>query len=417
MPAPEAGFTPVEACRICGSDALFEVLDLGRQPLANALLHPGSPPPATFPLAVVGCGRCAVVQLAGNIDPRALFDDYLYFSSFSSSMVGAMRRLAEETVARLGLGAGDLVVDIASNDGYLLRRYRDLGVDVLGVEPAANVARAAEASGVPTRAEYFTALLARRLHEEGLAPKVVHANNVIAHVPDVHDFVEGIRILLPEDGILVVETPYLLDLLDRCLFDTIYHEHVFYYPLGALQRLFGMHGLSVVGCERIEVHGGSLRVTAVKTAAGSPVAAGAAVESFLAREAERDLTSPQGFRSFAGDVAARGAGVRERLASVRAGGRSLGGYGAAAKATVLLNYAGIDAGTVEYVVDKNPAKVGLVLPGAGIPVVSLEHLRERPTDVLAVFVWNILDEIRSQLSWYVEGGGELVVPFGAEHWS
>lgn len=411
MLAPEPGFTPIEACRICGSGELFEVLDLGRQPLANALLPPESPPPATFPLMVVGCGDCAVVQLAGNIDPHALFDDYLYFSSFSSSMVDAMRRLAETTVARVGLGAGDLVVEIASNDGYLLRQYQALGVEVLGVEPAANVARVAEASGVPTRAEYFTASFARELRDEGLAPKVVHANNVVAHVPDVHDFVEGIRILLPEDGILVVETPYLLDLLDRCLFDTIYHEHVFYYPLGALARLFGMHGLTVVGCERIEVHGGSLRVTAAKTATSE--AGAAAVDAFLAREAERDLTSALGFRRFSADVAARGADVRERLGSLRASGRSVGGYGAAAKATVLLNYAGIDAGTVKYVVDKNPAKVGLLVPGTGIPVVSLDHLREQPTDVLAVFVWNILGEIRSQLSWYVDGGGELVVPFGA----
>jgi SAM-dependent methyltransferase len=407
VPTPDPGFEPLRGCRICSSPDLFDILDLGRQPLANALVPPGAPPPASFPLAVVGCRVCGVMQLSGSVDPREMFDDYLYFSSFSASMVEAMGRLAAGVVARRQLGPSDLVVEIASNDGYLLGRYRDLGVRVLGIEPAANVARVARDAGVPTRAEYFTTGTASRLVAEGLVPNVIHANNVLAHVPDIHEFVEGLRILLPEDGVVIVETPYLLDLLDRALFDTIYHEHVFYYSLGALAELFGRHGMAIEDCEHLDVHGGSVRVTLAHDRAVAPSRRAA---DALQREAGRDLRSPGSFSLFAERVAAARGEIVTTLGGVKADGRTLGGYGAAAKATVLLNFAGVDATTIEYVVDLNPAKNGLLIPGTGIPVVSLDRLRTEPTDVVAVLAWNLFEEIRPQLQWYVDAGGELIVP-------
>ena len=400
-------FTPVSACRICGSQGLFPVVDLGRQPLANSLLVPGSPPAPTYPLAVVGCPACTVVQLSGTVDPRAMFDDYLYLSSYSTSMVEAMRRLAVETTRRYELGPDDLVVEVASNDGYLLRHYVELGVRALGIEPAANVADVAKAAGIETVVAYFTPEVATDLRSQGLRPRVMHANNVLAHVPDIHAFVEAIHLLLAEGGVAIIETPYLVDLIDAYTFETIYHEHVFYYSLTALVELFGAHGMVVEAYQPLQVHGGSLRVTVRNDAAAVP---SGHVAAALAAETYRDLRSERAYREFAADVDASRAEVVGQLARITGSGRSLAGYGAAAKATVLLNFAGIDATTISYVVDKNPAKQGRIIPGTGIPVMSLEHLRAAPPDVLAVLIWNLAAEVREQMEWFTADGGELVVP-------
>jgi hypothetical protein len=382
-------------------------LDLGRQPLANNLTAPGRPEPATYPLSVIGCSGCGVMQLSGSVDPREMFDDYLYFSSYSTSMVGAMRVLAAETVDRFGLGPRDLVMEIASNDGYLLGRYHNLGVRVLGIEPAANVARVAQEAGIDTRVDYFTSELASEMRQAGWVPRVIHANNVLAHVPDIHNLVEGIGILLDDDGAAIIETPYLIDLLDKGLFETIYHEHVFYYSLGALQQLFTKHGMSIYDCEHLEVHGGSLRVTVRKGFGIAPTPR--AVKAFET-EASRALQSESAFSGFVAEVSQERVEVAEQLHRIRASGKSLAGYGAAAKATVLLNFARIDARTIDYVVDKNPSKQGRTIPGTGIAVAPVERLQEDPPDVVAVLVWNLADEVRSQLQWYTEAGGELIVP-------
>jgi 2-polyprenyl-3-methyl-5-hydroxy-6-metoxy-1,4-benzoquinol methylase len=402
----ESDFVLARACRICGSD-LFPILDMGRQPLANALVSFPSDSVAYFPLAVVGCAGCGVMQLSGTVDPHLMFDDYLYFSSYSESMVSAMGQLARSTVARFGLGPGDLVMEIASNDGYLLRHYLQMGIPVLGVEPAANVARVAQAAGIETRVEYFTSELAAQLAGEGHRPRVIHANNVLAHVPQIHDLVEAMAVVLADDGVVIVETPSLIDLIDRALFETIYHEHVFYYSLSALTYLFREHGLSIQDCERLDVHGGSLRVTARK---GVGIRATSRAEAALAAEASRSLQSSAAYGRFVTEVLEQRAEVIDQFAQVRASGRELAGYGAAAKATVLLNFTGIDHGTIDYVVDRNPAKQSRIIPGTGIPVRSPEHLREHRPDVLAVLVWNLADEVRSQLRWFTDSGGELIVP-------
>ena len=401
------GFRPIARCRVCEGSALFPVLDLGSQPLANAFVAPTDPPPPHFPLAALGCAGCGTVQLSGTVDPHLMFDNYLYFSSYSSSMVTAMAELARQTAARRDLRKGDLVVEVASNDGYLLRHYEEMGMRTLGVEPAANVAAVAIDEGIDTRVAYFTADYARELRSEGLAPKVIHANNVIAHVPAIHDFVEGLRVLLADDGVVVLETPSLVDLLDQLLFDTIYHEHVFYWSLGALAELFGRHGLVLEECEHVARHGGSLRATWRHRR--GPGDEGSGSSPLLAESALR-LTSPASYASFAADTARSGEALRTAFTSIRAAGRSLAGYGAAAKATVLLNYAGIGSDVLDFVVDLNPAKQGRVVPGVGVPIVSLEVLKERRPDVLAVFTWNIAAEVRAQLQWYATGGGELLDP-------
>jgi hypothetical protein len=403
----DSDVTAVHACRICGSKELFSILNLGRQPLANSLLTSLEPPPAAFPLAVVGCSGCGVMQLSVTVEPRLMFDDYLYFSSYSDSMVVAMRTLAAATVRELGLSRDDLVMEIASNDGYLLRHYLELGVPVLGVEPAANVARAAEALGIETRVDYFTSELASELREGGYRPRVIHANNVLAHVPEIHDLVEGMAICLADAGVVILETPYLVDLIDRALFETIYHEHVFYYSLSALEHLFGEHGMFIQDCEHLAVHGGSLRVTFRK---GSQVTPTTRAAKAISTEASRFLRSESTYARFVSEVSKERSEVIDQLRRVKGSGRSLAGYGAAAKATVLLNFTGIDGRTIDYVVDRNPAKQGRFIPGVSIPVLPVEHLRERVPDVLAVLVWNLASEVRAQLSWFTEGGGELIVP-------
>ncbi len=236
---------------------------------------------------------------------------------------------------------------------------------------------------------------------------MIHANNVLAHVPDVHDLVEGMAVCLDDDGVVILETPYLVDLIDRALFETIYHEHVFYYSLGALGHLFAEHGMCIQDCEHLEVHGGSLRVTLRKGSKTNPTAR---VAEAIGKEASRCLRSESSYARFASEVWRERAEVIERLTAVKDSGRSLAGYGAAAKATVLLNFTGIDARTIDYVVDKNPAKQGRFIPGVSIPVLAVEHLREATPDVLAVLVWNLADEVRSQLSWFTGAGGELIVP-------
>jgi hypothetical protein len=400
-------FKTVRVCRICGAPDLFPVLDLGQQPLANALVAPGNPPPPSFPLSTVGCPECGVLQLSGTVDPRAMFDDYLYLSSYSTSMVHAMRHLAAETVSTLKLGPEDLVVEIASNDGYLLRHYRDLGIRVLGIEPAANVALIASRAGIETLSDYFTPEVASDLRSKGLRPRVIHANNVLAHVPDVHAFVDAIHILLAADGAAIIETPYLVDLIDNCSFDTIYHEHVFYYSLSSLVRLFAQHDMVIEHCSHLDVHGGSLRI---KVRNGPSVQATAKVKTTIAEEASIGLTSAHAYAHFLCEVEASRADIVRQFQGIKMSGQSLAAYGAAAKATVLLNFAGIDSTTVDYVVDKNPTKQGRIIPGTGIPVRDVEHMRENPPDVLAVLIWNLAAEVRDQMRWFTEAGGELIVP-------
>jgi SAM-dependent methyltransferase len=400
-------FTEVTRCRSCDGGDLSQVIDLGEQPLANALRRPDDPEPERrFPLALVRCGGCSLVQLTGTVDPKVLFDVYHYFSSYSTTMVEAMRALASRVVARSGLGPDSLVVEIASNDGYLLQHYRDLGVPILGIDPARNVAEAATDRGVPTEVDYFDLAVAERLRAEGRVADVIHANNVMAHVPGINGFIAGIARLLSDEGVAVIETPHLVQMVEGAEFDTIYHEHVFYWSLTAVVALIARHGLAVTDVERLAVHGGSLRLF-VSHAGTSPEAA---VAEVLDEERRLGVASAAYYRDFADRVEARREATMALLRDLKAQGATIAAYGAAAKGTVLLNHFGIGRELIDYVVDRNPGKQGFLVPGTEISIEDPARLLvDRPDHVL-LLTWNFADEIIGQQADYLAGGGQFIVP-------
>ena len=409
-PAAPAVAEPIGACRASGSRVLVPVLDLGTTPLANALLPDarlGEPEPR-FPLGLVFAPESALLQLTHSVPPESLFSDYLYFSSFSDGMLRSARSLVERLVSERRLGAGHLALEIASNDGYLLQYYREAGVPVLGIEPAANIARLAVERGIPTRCEFFGLEAARRLAAEGIRADVVHANNVLAHVPDLNGFAEGLRLVLAEGGLAVIEVPYARDMLDHCEFDTIYHEHLFYFTLTALDRLFGRHGLRVADVERLPIHGGSLRVFVTHTSPdGVP---SGAVRALLAEEAAWGVTDPAVYRGFAARVERLRHDLRALLGGLKRDGKRLAAYGAAAKGSTLLNYCGIGRETLDYVVDRSTVKQGLHMPGVHLRVEPPARLLEDRPDYLLLLAWNFADEIMRQQAEYARQGGRFVIP-------
>lgn len=404
----------LSACRSCGSSSLHEVLSLGEMPLANALPTEAelAAPDARFPLEVVMCSECSLLQLTESVPPPTLFAEYAYFSSRSEPMVAHARALVEEVRAERALGPSNLVVEVASNDGYLLQHYVNAGIPVLGIDPAANVVPHALERGVPTLCEFFTTELAERVRAEGTRADVIHANNVLAHVPDINDFVTAIARLLADDGIAVVETPYVRDLAERLEFDTIYHEHIFYYSLHSLEALFERNGLTVVHVDRIPMHGGSLRVTAARGGAAT------ADETVLGlRDEEKGLGMEA--HDYYGDLGAR---VHALIASIRSflddriqAGRTIAGYGAAAKATVMLNALGAGPETIEFVVDGTPYKQGRYVPGVRIPIFAPEMLLEHKPDDVMIFAWNFAPSIIAKESAYVDAGGTFLLPLPAPH--
>jgi SAM-dependent methyltransferase len=396
----------LDACRGCGSPDLHQVLSLGDQPPANALTSAPDEPVTARPLDLLLCTACALVQLGVTVDPDELFLDYPYFSSFSPTVEANAAALVAQVVRERGLGPADLAVEVASNDGYLLRNYLPAGVRVLGVDPARNVAPAAEAAGVRTVTEFFTRDLAEHLAAEQPA-SVVHANNVLAHVPDVNDLVAGIAAILAPDGVAIIETPSLQELVGRLEYDTIYHEHVYYYSATAVRTLFARHGLDLVRVERIPIHGGSLRLYAMRSGAAP---ADASVGRVLAEEAEAGVAGLSYFADFAARVDDLRARQRAFIDEVLGRGASLAGYGAAAKATVMLHAIGASVTEVAFVADRSPHKQGRYLPGTGIPIVAPEVLTERAPDYTLLFVWNFADEVIAQCADYRRAGGRFVVP-------
>jgi SAM-dependent methyltransferase len=400
-------FDVVKRCRSCGSSDLAPVLDLGTQPLANAYREPADvSEEVRFPLALFRCRGCSLVQLTGTIPPKKMFDTYHYFSSYSSTMVDSMRVLAKRLTAQRKLAADDLVVEIASNDGYLLKHYVELGVPVLGVEPAQNVAAVAMQSGVPTLTEYFTQMLGSELADSGRAASVIHANNVMAHVPEINDFVAGISAALRPDGVAIVETPYLVRFVDDREFDTTYHEHVFYYSLTAVSSLVERHGLTIADVEQIPLHGGSLRLFIQH--AGYP--SSERVKMLLKSESERGVTTDEYYADFAKRVDELKTEVTDLIRRLRAEGATVAAYGAAAKGTVLLNHFGLDHHMIDFVVDRSVHKQGLVMPGVHIPILAAEELEQRRPDYTLLLAWNFADEILEQQERYRAAGGTFIVP-------
>jgi len=384
-------------------------LDLGMTPLANSYVRPESADQAeaTYILAVAYCPGCHLVQLTETVAPDRLFSEYLYFSSYSESFLAHARAMVETLASRFALSATSRILEVASNDGYLLQFFRERGVPVLGIEPARNIAAEAVRRGIPTWNMFFDREGARRVREEFGAVDVLIGNNVLAHVPTINDFLEAVRVSLKEDGIAVFEFPYLPDLLGNTEFDTIYHEHVFYYSASALRNVARRAGLSLFDVSHQPVHGGSLRVF---LAAGDMREVSVAVRGLLADEERQGILSAERYHKFSERVGALKTELVERLRALKAGGARIAAYGAPAKGNTLLNTCGIGTDLIEFTVDRSPHKQGLLLPGSRIPILHPSELIKRQPDVTLILPWNIATEIVAQQRDYLAAGGKFMVP-------
>jgi len=396
-------------CRFCAAELTRSFLDLGMQPLSNAYVREADRdrPETFYPLHAMVCERCLLVQLPVCASPETIFSEYPYLSSTSASWVAHARRFAEAATRRFELSAASHVVEIASNDGYLLRHFLARGIPVLGVEPAANVAKVARDAGVPTLTRFFGRAVADQLVLEGTSADLLVANNVLAHVPDLNDFVDGLHTLLAPRGVLVLEFPHLGRLLSGRQFDTIYHEHFSYFSFGTVARVLEAHRLELVDVEELDTHGGSLRVYAQRAGAGRPVTENVAkLAASEEREGGRSLAR---YDRFAGEVMEVKRALLTFLIDERRGGHRIAAYGAAAKGNTLLNYAGVRGDFIDYVVDLNPLKQGRLLPGTRIPVYAPARLAETRPDVVIILPWNLEVEISAQLSYVRDWGARLAV--------
>ncbi len=400
------------ACRSCGSSVLQAVLSLGRTPLANSLLTADQldRPEPVYPLELVFCAACGLVQITETVAPEVLFREYVYFSSFSDALLQHARTLAERLIDARRLDRSSCVIEIASNDGYLLQFYQRRGIPVLGIEPARNVAQVArEQRGIPTLSEFFDEALARRLrHDEGPAD-VIHAHNVLAHVAELNGVVAGITALLAEDGVAVIEVPYVKDLIDHCEFDTIYHEHLCYFSLSALDRLFARHRLVIHDVERLPIHGGSLRLFASR-AEGSGGRRGTAVQALLDEEVCWGVDTLAFYRGFAARVERLKEALRGTLAGLKRNGNRIAAYGASAKGSTLLNYFGLGRETLDFVVDRSTYKQGHYTPGTHLPIYAPEKLLETMPQYVLLLTWNFADEVLAQQAEYRKRGGKFIFP-------
>jgi SAM-dependent methyltransferase len=406
-----AGRTAKTACRFCGAVLSRTFVDLGLSPLCETY------PAATelnrgetfYPLHVYVCDQCFLVQLEEYESAENIFTEYAYFSSFSDSWLKHAKTYCEKMIARFGLKEDSFVVEVASNDGYLLQYFVERHVPVLGIEPAANVAKAAVEKGVPSLVKFFGEQLASELASEGRSADLVLGNNVLAQVPDLNGFVEGLKILLKPAGVLTLEFPHLQRLMERNEFDTIYHEHFSYFSMLTVVRILEAHGFKAFDVEELPTHGGSLRVYASRmedtTHAIQP-----AVRELIVKEEEAGLDSVRGYESFDRQVRETKWALVEFLLSARRQGKSVAGYGAPGKSATLLHYCGIGRDLLEYTVDRSPYKQGRFLPGNHIPIYHPDRIRETKPDYVLILPWNLKDEIIEQLAYIREWGGQFVVP-------
>jgi SAM-dependent methyltransferase len=395
------------ACRSCGYTALQEVLSLGNTPLANALLTDAqlTEPEETYPLDLAFCSRCSLVQITETVPPEKLFREYVYFSSFSETMLRHAADLSSALIDLKNLGATSLVIEVASNDGYLLRFYKRAGVPVLGVEPATNIARVAEESGIRTVCDFFDENLAARLSAEGQSADVIHAHNVLAHVPDLNGFVRGLRQLLKDDGVIVVEVPYVHEMITRCEFDTIYHEHLSYFSLTALNHLFTRNGLTIQDVEQLPIHGGTLRLFA-----GKATEQNESVTQLLDNESRSGLDRLEFYKNFGNRVESLRDELVLLLRELKAQKNRIVAYGASAKGTTLLSYCGLGREVLDYVVDRSTVKQGRYTPRSHLKIYAPEKLLEDMPEYVLLLTWNFAGEIYEQQAEYRKRGGRFIVP-------
>ena len=401
-------------CRVCGSDHLVPYLDLGMMPLVNRYLSRaelrGAEP--RFPLEILFCRSCSLSQLSVVVDPKVLFSEYDYFSSVSQTFQRHCERMAETLRNDLPLDRGDLVVEIASNDGCMLSKFKALGLRVRGVEPAQNLAAVAESKGLPTFCEFWSSDAARRISATDGKAKVVVATNVLAHVDDVHGFISAVKDVLHPEGVFVFEVPYMVHFVDRTEFDTTYHEHLSYFLLRPLRRALEQNGMQVVDALEFAIHGGSIRVIAQIQGSGK-FEPRSSVDDLIRQEAEKGLFDTEAYFLCAERVTL----IREELGIFLRGlkqrGKRIAAYGASAKGNILLNFCGLGTETIDFVVDDTPAKQGKFYPGNHLPIVSRDVLQSEKPDYLLLLAWNFADELMKNTSEYGARGGRYVIPIPA----
>lgn len=411
-PQPRAEQPPRHACRFCDSGRLHTFVDLGLSPLCESFVAPEdvNRMEPFYPLRAVVCEDCFLVQLPALVSGEAIFGgDYAYFSSYSQTWLAHAAAYVAMIVARLGLTAHSQVVEVASNDGYLLKNFVARGIPALGIEPARNVAAAALRIGVPTLTKFFGVQTAQELAAAGLRADLLIGNNVLAHVPDLNDFVAGLKRLLAKTGVITMEFPHLLRLIEGNQFDTIYQEHYCYFSFLTVQQVFAHHGLTLFDVEELATHGGSLRIYA-RHQEDTTKGVAAAVSELAAREQAAGYRRLPTYFSFAERVAETKRKLLEFLIRVKREGQRIAGYGAPGKGNTLLNYCGIRQDFLDYTVDRNPYKHGRFLPGTRIPIFPPEHLAETKPDYILILPWNLKDEIAGQLAYVRAWGGRLVVP-------
>ena len=398
------------SCRFCDSQLDTIFLDLGVTPSANSFLKKENlSSEKSFPLRVFVCNKCLLVQLPETIDPNELFSDYAYFSSFSETWLKHAKDYVDMMISRFEIKHSSKIMEIASNDGYLLKNFINYDIPVLGIEPASNVADTAIKNGIPTLKKFFSVKVANEIKEKNGLADLIIGNNVLAHVPNINDFVSGMKILLSSNGIITMEFPHILQLIKNNEFDTIYHEHFSYFSFITVQKIFNSHDLEIFDVEEILTHGGSLRIF-VKHHNNKQYQINDNIENLIKKEIDHGLDKISTYQNFSEKIQNVKKKLNDFIESANKEGKSIVCYGAPAKGNTLLNFCGIDKQQIDFVVDRSPYKQGLFLPGSHIPIKSVEAIQETKPDYIIILPWNIKDEIMEQISFVTNWGGKFVIP-------